>query len=254
MRHTGQCDADLYGYLPSHGIGRYQFILLGEYAKSMDKTWKKWNNFVTSEVWWLKTVEVVVKWEGELHCIGKEAFNKKSDLIQKSLDQPSSAKTYGESIFLKCCVVWMEVKRGLYKKRIFGDFRHLNVMWIWRRMHDESIVDSTKQKQMKIEEVLQMVDTEREMMDTLRSREKRWLGHILRHDSLLRITWTKTREKVVEDQEQCSWIGYWRRRKTISVNELRCWYKTDQDMVSVKMETCHMGRILQHSSRWTDTK
>ena len=38
------------------------------------------------------------------------------------------------------------------------------------------------------EEVLQMVDTEREMMDTLRSRQKRWLGHVLRHDSLLRIT------------------------------------------------------------------
>ena len=37
------------------------------------------------------------------------------------------------------------------------------------------------------EEVLQMVDTEREMMDTLRSRQKRRLGHILRHDSLLRI-------------------------------------------------------------------
>jgi len=28
---------------------------------------------------------------------------------------------------------------------------------------------------------------------------------------------TNTREKVVDDQEQCSWIGYWRRRKTISV-------------------------------------
>ena len=38
------------------------------------------------------------------------------------------------------------------------------------------------------EEVLQMVDAEREMMDTLRSRQKRWLGHILRHDSLLRTT------------------------------------------------------------------
>ena len=38
------------------------------------------------------------------------------------------------------------------------------------------------------EEVLQMTDTEREMMDTLISRQKRWLGHILRHDSLLRIT------------------------------------------------------------------
>jgi len=31
----------------------------------------------------------------------------------------------------------------------------------------------------KNEEVLQMVDAEREMMDTLKSRQKRWLGHIL---------------------------------------------------------------------------
>ena len=38
------------------------------------------------------------------------------------------------------------------------------------------------------EEILQMVVTEGEIMDTVRSRQKRWLGHILRHDSLLRIT------------------------------------------------------------------
>ena len=38
------------------------------------------------------------------------------------------------------------------------------------------------------EEILQTVETEREIMDTVRSRQKRWLGHILRHDSLLRIT------------------------------------------------------------------
>ena len=38
------------------------------------------------------------------------------------------------------------------------------------------------------EEILQMVETERKIMDTVRSRQKRWLGHILRHDSLLRIT------------------------------------------------------------------
>jgi len=31
------------------------------------------------------------------------------------------------------------------------------------------------------EEVLQMVDTEREMMDTLRSQQKRWLGHDMIH-------------------------------------------------------------------------
>jgi len=33
-----------------------------------------------------------------------------------------------------------------------------------------------------------MVGTERDIMDTVRSRRKRWLGHILRHDSVLRIT------------------------------------------------------------------
>ena len=38
------------------------------------------------------------------------------------------------------------------------------------------------------EEILQMVKAERKIMDTVRSRQKRWLGHILRHDSLLRIT------------------------------------------------------------------
>ena len=37
------------------------------------------------------------------------------------------------------------------------------------------------------EEILKMVETERKLMDTVRSRQKRWLGHILRHDSLLRI-------------------------------------------------------------------
>ena len=38
------------------------------------------------------------------------------------------------------------------------------------------------------DEILKMVETERKIMDTIRSRQKTWLGHILRHDSLLRIT------------------------------------------------------------------
>jgi len=33
-----------------------------------------------------------------------------------------------------------------------------------------------------------MVETDREIIDSLKSQQKRWLGHILRHDSLLRIT------------------------------------------------------------------
>jgi len=37
------------------------------------------------------------------------------------------------------------------------------------------------------EKMLQMVETEIEIMDSVRSRQKRLLGHIPRHDSLLKI-------------------------------------------------------------------
>ena len=33
-----------------------------------------------------------------------------------------------------------------------------------------------------------MAEAEKEIMDNVTSRQKRWLGHILRYDSLLRIT------------------------------------------------------------------
>jgi len=70
----------------------------------------------------------------------------------------------------------------------------------------------TEHKTMKIEEILQMVETEKEIMDTVRSRQKRWLGHILRHDSLLRITLEGQiqgkKAFYTEDQKQCCWIGY----------------------------------------------
>jgi len=58
-------------------------------------------------------------------------------------------------------------------------------IWIiWRRMMK---VPWTEHKINK--EILQMVETESEIMDiVIRRRQKRWLGHILRHDSLLRIT------------------------------------------------------------------
>ena len=56
-------------------------------------------------------------------------------------------------------------------------------VWIWRPMMK---VPWTEHKTN--EEILKMVETERKLMDTVRSRQKRWLGHIRRHDSLLRIT------------------------------------------------------------------
>jgi len=59
------------------------------------------------------------------------------------------------------------------------------------------------------EEILQMVETQRKIMDTVRSRQKRWLDHILRHDSLLRITLEgEIQGRLAGDQEQYFWIGY----------------------------------------------
>jgi len=64
----------------------------------------------------------------------------------------------------------------------------------------------------KTNELLKMVETEREIMDTIRSRQKRWLGHILRHDSLLRVRITLGQlqggRRFTGDQEQYSRIGY----------------------------------------------
>jgi len=65
------------------------------------------------------------------------------------------------------------------------DIRRLEAfeMWIWRRVMKLSWTENRTN-----EEVLQTVETEREIMDTLRSRQKRWIGHILRRDSLLKTT------------------------------------------------------------------
>jgi len=74
----------------------------------------------------------------------------------------------------------MEVKCGLCKKRIFGD---LFEMCIWRRMMKLSYTEHRTN-----EEVLEMVEREREITDTIGSRQKRCIGHTLRRDSLLKTT------------------------------------------------------------------
>ena len=91
------------------------------------------------------------------------------------------------------------------------DIRRLEAfeIWIWRRLMK---VPWTEHKTN--EEILKMVETEREIMDTIRSRQKRWLGHILRHDSLLRVRITLEGQlqgggrRFTGDQELYSRIGY----------------------------------------------
>ena len=78
-----------------------------------------------------------------------------------------------------------------------------------------------------------MVDTEREMTNTLRSRQKRWLVHILRHDSLQRIT-LKGR---VQGKKGCG------RPRTMFLDWL---LKTEKDNISYD----ELKMLAQDRSRW----
>jgi len=84
------------------------------------------------------------------------------------------------------------------------DIRRLQAfeIWIWRCMMK---VPWTENKTN--EEILKMVKTEREIMDTVRSRQKRWLAHIPRHDSLLRITLEGQIQGKVYGRPR-TWINY----------------------------------------------
>ena len=54
-------------------------------------------------------------------------------------------------------------------------------MWIWRRMEKISWVERRTN-----EEILQLVEERRSLIGTIRERQKKWIGHILRSDTLLR--------------------------------------------------------------------
>ena len=101
--------------------------------------------------------------------MGKEAFNKKSDLMRGSLSLQRMVKAFVWSVALYESETWTLQKEDIRRLEAFE-------IWIWRRMMK---VPWTEHKTN--EEILKMVETERKIMDTVRSRQKRY-------DSLLRIT------------------------------------------------------------------
>jgi len=71
-------------------------------------------------------------------------------------------------------------------------------------------------------------------MDTVRSRQNRWLGHILRHDSLLRITL----EGQIQGKKACG------RPRTMLVDWL---LKTEESNISYE----ELKMFAQDRSRWS---
>ena len=61
-------------------------------------------------------------------------------------------------------------------------------MWIWRRMEKISWRDRVTNDQ-----VLEMVEENRMIIDVIRSRKKKWIGHVLRGKGLLKCRpWNST--------------------------------------------------------------
>ncbi len=89
-------------------------------------------------------------------------------------------------------------------------------MWFWRRMLK---ISWTKRRTN--EEVLQGVDVGRELMGTVRSRQIRFLGHVMRTEGLEHLSLTgKIEGKRPQGRPRHGWTGAsdWRRNVCSSVD------------------------------------
>ena len=78
------------------------------------------------------------------------------------------------SVALCAAETWKYRKEAIRRLRAFE-------MWVWRKMEKASWRDMKTN-----EEVLQLVQEKKSLMDVIWRRKKNWIGHILRGESLLR--------------------------------------------------------------------
>ena len=97
--------------------------------------------------------------------MGKEAFNKKSDLMRGSLSLQRMVKAFVWSVALYESETWTLQKEDIRRLEAFE-------IWIWRRMMK---VPWTEHKTN--EEILKMVETERKIMDTVIEVDRRDMTH-----------------------------------------------------------------------------
>ena len=106
-------------------------------------------------------------------------------------------KTLIWSVVLYGSEIWTKQNEDIKRVAAFE-------MWLWRK---KIRVKWTKHKTN--EEVLGMVQKKRVLINKIRDRQKKWIGHVLRSDSLLRTVWEGRMEvkKVEEDQERSYLAG-----------------------------------------------
>src|SRR5688572_33001859 len=109
-------------------------------------------------------------------AMGKDAFYKRVELLRGGLSRKLKkrmVKTLVWSVVLYGSETWTMRQEDIKRLEAFE-------MWIWRRMEKISWVERRTN-----EEILQLVEEKRSLIGTIRGRQKKWIGHILRSDTLL---------------------------------------------------------------------
>ena len=110
-------------------------------------------------------------------AMGKDAFYKRGELLRGRLNKNLKKrliKTLIWSVVLYGSETWTMRKEDIKRIEAFE-------MWIWRRMERISWTEHRTN-----EEILQMVEEKRSLIETIRSRQKKWMGHVLRGDTIVR--------------------------------------------------------------------
>ena len=110
-------------------------------------------------------------------AMGKSAFNERSELLRGKLSlqlKKRMVKSLIWSVTLYASETWTLRKEDIKRLEAFE-------MWIWRRIERINWMEHWKNV-----DVLLLVNEERSLIDTIRQRQKNWIGHILRGESLLR--------------------------------------------------------------------
>ena len=128
-------------------------------------------------------MENATKKSKEEIALGKDAFTKRKELLRGKMGRNLKKR-------MVKTLVWSVVLYGSEERRYKEAFE----MWIWRKMEKISWMEHITN-----EEVLNMVDEERDIIRTIRERQRKWIGHTLRSDSLLRT--------VIEANLKVEWRG-----------------------------------------------
>ena len=124
-----------------------------------------------------------ISWDGKCDkeinrriAIAKNRFNNIRSLLTNTKRSIKTrmrfAKSYIWSILLYGCESWNISKQ--FEKKI-----NATEMWIWRRILKVSWTERKTN-----EEVLQAMDTSRELMNTIRRRQLRFMGHTIREEKI----------------------------------------------------------------------